>query len=427
VIACVRIPYFIAAVESRERSAMDTAPFALIRSQDSRRELFAFSQEAAQYGVRPGMTLTQAQAVCPNIQILPARPTYYDRAIEEMLETLSTFSPQVEIENSLELRADARKRKAGLPVVQLSQVDEQSSGIFFVDLGKISQEEAFKLAHKIQESLARLHLTAAISIAANKFTARTLAFSLDAHEVFAVRDGKEAEFLKSFSVSLLPADGEIIRQLILLGLESLGQLAELPVSALQSQFGKQGRTLHRLANGRDTSAVAHYTPKIVKRMRHTFEDPAGDRLIIENVLSRMVGQLSTQLQIKNEAARKVELVIATDQHEVIERRLVLREPLMVDSALLNVTKELFQSIQVSGPVTGVEIILSGIAPIVGRQMSLFEREPVSHSKLHLVLKDLVARYGEDSFYLLKLTNQDARLPERRFSLEKAAESDSSVA
>src|SRR5690349_7435512 len=122
-IACVRIPYFVAAIERREGSAMDATPFALIRSQDSRRELFAFSQEAAQYGVRPGMTLTQAQAVCPNIQILPARPTYYDRAVEETLETLSTFSPQVEIENSLELRADARKRKAGLPVVQLSQVD----------------------------------------------------------------------------------------------------------------------------------------------------------------------------------------------------------------------------------------------------------------------------------------------------------------
>ena len=45
----------------------------------------------------------------------------------------------------------------------------------------------------------------------------------------------------------------------------------------------------------------------------------------------------------------------------------------------------------------------------------------------MILKDLVERYGEDSFYLLKLTNQEARLPERRFSLEKAAESDSSVA
>src|SRR5262249_34434821 len=60
-IACVRIPYFVAAVERRDKPELEGAAFALVASQDSRRHITAVSAEAAGWGVQPGMTLPQAQ------------------------------------------------------------------------------------------------------------------------------------------------------------------------------------------------------------------------------------------------------------------------------------------------------------------------------------------------------------------------------
>jgi hypothetical protein len=71
-------------------------------------------------------------------------------------------------------------------------------------------------------------------------------------------------------------------------------------------------------------------------------------------------------------------------------------------------------------VAGVEVTLGGMAPAVARQLSLFERGPVPQERLRAVLKDLVARYGDDSFYWVTLVDPAARLPERRFRLKKVS-------
>ena len=46
---------------------------------------------------------------------------------------------------------------------------------------------------------------------------------------------------------------------------------------------------------------------------------------------------------------------------------------------------------------------------------------MGQDRLREVLKGLIARYGDDCFFRVTLTDPDARLPERRFELHRAGE------
>src|SRR5690606_32454176 len=169
----------------------------------------------------------------------------------------------VEAEGPLVLRADARRRRApySLPPAQL---DEQQAATCYADLGRLAIEDALAAAHTVHRLVAaHFELPAALGLATGRFTARVAVAALRPGEHAVVTPGEEARFLAPFPTSLLPVDGETLRQLHLLGLRTLGQLAALPSAALLERFGQQGPLMHRLACGRDTSRVARYAPPVV--------------------------------------------------------------------------------------------------------------------------------------------------------------------
>ena len=98
---------------------------------------------------------------------------------------------------------------------------------------------------------------------------------------------------------------------------------------------------------------------------------------------------------------------------------MLRAPSGNRAHLRQTLRELAQSLDVTDGVVEVELALSDLAPVVPQQLSLFDREPVSQAELRAVLRSLVARHGEASFYWMRPDDPDARLPERRFRLDPA--------
>jgi protein ImuB len=123
-------------------------------------------------------------------------------------------------------------------------------------------------------------------------------------------------------VSLLPVDGETLRQLYLLGLTTLGQVAALPTGAMLSRFGRQGRTIHRLAGGRDTSPVQPYTPRPTERLARQLDGPVDNLVVLKHVAGQMAETLAARLQAGGHMAREVTLALSLETGGTVTRDLV---------------------------------------------------------------------------------------------------------
>lgn len=414
-IACVRFPYFAATLTQRDNPGLAGPPLVF-----GDIYIDAVSQEAAWRGIRPDMTVREAQVLCPGLRVTPAAHARTHHAFEAILESLADFTHLVEPVSALELRADARRRKPGA-YLRPCQVDTQSAAASILDLGSLRVDEALELGHHILRTLFEQHrLMAAIGMASGKFIARLVASSLHSGEIMLIERGGEAQFLSAYPITTLPIDGEMIRQLHLLGLTTLGQIAALPAGALLDRFGQQGHTIHRLARGHDTSPVQPYTPRRSERLVRQLDGPAGDRRVLENVTKAMTETLVVRLQMDGLMVREITLALGLEDGQTLEEGLVLRQPAGTAGHLTRVAHDLLAAMWVPCRVVEVTITLDDLVPAVARQLSLFDRAPVPQERLRAVLKDLVARYGEDCFYWVTLLDPEARLPERRFQLKKVS-------
>ena len=415
-ITCVRLPHFATAFEEREHPELSGTSFVLVDDG----LVSGVSPQAARAGVRAGMGLAQAHARCDDLQVRPAVPSRTQRAFDDLLEGLTVFSAAVEAEDGLELRADARRWR-NVTFLNPSQLDDYPAATCYLDLGTLPIDEAPALAQQVQQFVwEQAHIPAKLGLSSGKFPARVAATSVNAGEMLVVPGGHETHFLSGFTVALLPVDGETLRQLDLLGWHTLGDVAAQPVAALLDRFGKQGRIMHRLVNGRDSNPVQRYEPAAVARVVRQCEgvtDWARLALLLDDMVTQAVTQFETA-----QTVRQVTLVLLLDDGTALDQQLVLRQPTGSIPHLQDAVREMAQSLAVTAGVVELDLALSDIAPAVPKQLSLFERDAVPQAHLSTVLKDLVARYGDAHFHWARVVDRDARLPERRYRWEKAGHS-----
>lgn len=416
-IACVRLPYFATELEQRDHPALRMQPLALL---DASERICFVSHQAVAAGVEVGMSAAKAAQVCPELHLRPAINSRYQQAFMALLEAFTTFTDDVEAEEIFELRADARRWR-NPPFVQPEQGVDRAATCF-LDLGELSPDDAVAIGQQLLQLVkTQLDVPAKLGLSAGKFPARVAATVVETGELLLVPHDNAAAFLAEFTVGLLPVDGETLRQLHLLGLDTLGQIARVPVAALVDRFGKYGRTMRRLARGRDTSPVARFTAPVILRFTHDFEPPAADWQLINNTFRAMAETMAAALRADGHVARQVTLVLTLENGMVLNQHLVLRQPHNHAQPLADTLDGMAHALPVSQRIAGLEVLLSDIAPSAPRQLSLFDRPAVSADHLNSVLEGLIRRYGEQYFYRLRAADDQARLPERRFRWEQAGD------
>ena len=93
-IACLLVPNLALTSELVSRPHLLGHPVALADEKGLR--VFQASPEAAQRGVRPGLTLREAVGLCPRLAVLQQRPARITRAAERLVESVAAVSPLVE-------------------------------------------------------------------------------------------------------------------------------------------------------------------------------------------------------------------------------------------------------------------------------------------------------------------------------------------
>jgi protein ImuB len=236
-------------------------------------------------------------------------------------------------------------------------------------------------------------------------------------ECLVVPPDEEKAFLAPRPVSHLPVGEETLRRLALLGLRTLGHLAEIPVEHLVHQFGKEGGLMARLARGEDPAPLVPLQDPEPLAEALTFEMPVAR---LEPLLGGIEGLLSglfARLRKRGGLCTRVVLVLAPEQGSPAHLALDLASPQGDPEGIMSVLLPRLSRLRLTGPVAGLEVRLEGLVPETGRQGSLLPGPEDRRRGLRNVLRHLHALGQEASLLRVVWDDPDSRIPERRAHLE----------
>src|SRR5262249_5376575 len=126
-----------------------------------------------------------------------------------------------------------------------------------------------------------------------------------------------------------------------LGLETIGQLAALPMEELMRRFGKHGFQLWEFAHGIDKRpVVVPGDPKSISR-ETTFDRDLSDPAEIEAVLRQLAQHAAKNMRDSGLHCRTINLKLRYDNFDTITRSHTLGTPTAIEDDIVRETVTLF--------------------------------------------------------------------------------------
>lgn len=411
-IACLSIPYFVAAVERRGGHGRDNEPLAVGGQPWEARPVYAFSQEAAGRGVKPGMSLRLVQLLSPDARFLPSAAPRYAQVSAEIVDVLADFSPDIEPQELWHSFPES-------PLIATAHVHNLPTR-YCLDLNDLPQAEALPFMQEMGRQVrGETQFAPAIGLSADPFTAQVAAAVCRQNHLLPVAAGDAAEFLAGRPLNFLPLSKEPARRLSLMGIKTLGQFAQLPLTALREQFGGDIEPLHRLARGEGREPMRPRPAEQREEVGRQFDDAIDSAHMLAAVLAQMAEELALRLQAGDLEGRALHLTLETGRGRM-QQSITLRRPTAAGERLAAALNELAAKAEPAGGITGAAVAVADLTSTAAYQLQMFDGQQSDSSPLHRAMQNLIAKYKTGRFYRPTLAEHRHPLPERRFQLERVA-------
>ncbi len=247
-----------------------------------------------------------------------------------------------------------------------------------------------------------------------KFTARAAASYASPGHMRLVDRTQEERFLRPLSIALLPLSAPALQQLSWLGIQTLGQFAQLPKTAVWQRFGAEGKLAQQWAQGRDDRPVRLTVEESFPPLVIDFDPPTalhGD--VLETLLFRLRPSL-VALAKRLEGCRRLrlDLIFADDSTRKIDYTFV--EPVVEESRLRATLSHQLQVLDWPAELASLRLSLLECGELIPRQLTLFDMD-TDRSPLLQLAEKLSGRY-RDIFFRLRVSDERHPLSERRSSL-----------
>jgi protein ImuB len=355
-IACLLIPGFELRAALRREPRLALRPAALAPLPGTEPLLGPVTAAAEQLGVRPGMRMGEALAICPDLVLVEQDPAAAEQAWEEILQALEDSGFAVD------------PAQAGCVYFETRGVERLYGGL----------EPALK------RSLAAVASTwdARVGAADRRFAALAAATVARAGQVLIVSDERVPEFLAPLPLELVPLEPRRRDELHELGVKNVGQLAGLPGSAVAERLGPDGRRAWGLARGGKASRVRGRRPpaEIVEALE--FPEAVGNELTLRRAFGALLETLLARPERRDRFIRKLALSARLVGGGSWRRSVTLRdattEPERLKAALAPKLTEL------PAPVVELRLELVELTEDDGRQLELL---PAAGGELEVRLRE----------------------------------------
>jgi hypothetical protein len=241
-------------------------------------------------------------------------------------------------------------------------------------------------------------------------------------DLHVIGPGADADFLAGLPAAMLSRDPETRARLERFGLRLIGQVAELPRSALVARFGPEGERLHARARGEETDPFQPRRAPERMAMALPIDPPVADVEGLRFVLHRLAGAFGDQLEARGAAAAWARLTLELDRSfsagdvpasMVVDQH--LPEPTSEGLAIERLLIARLEAVPPRAPIARVELELGNVAPAAGTQLALFTQQTGRTGRLGWQLARLGLRFGEERVGWMEIADPEAPLPEMRWA------------
>jgi DNA polymerase-4 len=313
--------------------------------------------EARRFGIHSAMPSVRAKRLCPHAVFVHGRYDLYSEYSQRIHAVFTTFTPLVE-------------------GISLDEAFLDVSGS--IRLFGSAPEIAWAIKGRIRDEL---QLDCAVGVAATKFVAKLASKAAKPRAkrdliqpgagVVVIEPGRELEFLHPLPVGALWGVGEATEsRLRRFGVETVGDLAAVPVETLERTLGKTGRHLHELAWARDPRSVEPDQPTKSISHEETYAHDHHDHDTLRPEAVRMADAVAGRLRHHNLAGRTVNIKVRFHDFATITRSQTLGTPTDLGPVIARVAVALLDQIDVG---SGVRLFGVGVSNLVdgdARQLSL---------------------------------------------------------
>ena len=338
---------------------------------DRRGVVASASYEARAFGLHAGMPLITARRLCPQAIFIEGSFIKYREASQRFMAILADFSPYLE-------------------PVSLDEAYLDVTGFEFIH-GSIYQM-AINIKQRIKDELS---LSASAGIASNKVVAKIAAEQSKPDGLLEIANGEEHSFLAPLPIAKLPGIGKKTEGILNgLGVNTIGQLANMPLSTLKVKLGVFGELLHRHANGIDDRNVE--PPAVAKSISRetTFGQDTREHSLLKATLGYLSERVGAELRQKDRQTGCVTLKLRYADFSTITRRHTLMKATDADQTIFNtglklLTRALSQEKQL------VRLIGIGVSNLTepGRQLDMLDSSVHRLEKLNKAIDRIRKKYG----------------------------------
>jgi len=293
---------FFAQIEQRDTPEYKNKPL-IVGGPLNRGVISSASYEARKYGLHSGMPLIRAKRLCPDGIFVPVNMEKYLRESILIRKIFFQFTPLVE-----SIGCD----EAFLDITGCQK-------LFGNEL-----EIAKKIKGRIYE---QTNLTSSAGIGPNKFLAKLASSIGKPNGLTVLENTREViEKVKLLPVSYIWGVGRATdEELRSMGIRTIGDLANAPLSIIEDKFGESGRIIHEMANGIDSrKVVTNQEPKSIGR-EVTFRKDVDDFEILRSTLLFLSQKISRNLRLQKYKGKAVTLKVRFSDFKTVPRRVTLKK------------------------------------------------------------------------------------------------------
>jgi DNA polymerase IV len=345
---------FFASVEVRRRPQLRGKP--VIVGGSTRGVVAAASYEARRFGVRSAMPMGQALRLCRHAVVLPPDRSAYSEVSAQVMEILQSMTPLVEPLSLDEAFLDVAgaQRLLGRPL-----------------------EVARTIRARVAESLG---LTCSVGVASTKFVAKLASARCKPDGLLLVPAAETLPFLRPLPVTVLWGVGERTAEpLRRLGVRTVGDLAEIPLDALQRAVGSAvAEQLHALAGGHDPREVETHEVEKSISADHTTAADITEEAEVSRELLRLSGEVGQRLRERHWVARTIGIKIRFADFRTVTRVRTVTDWVDSSAALHEIALDLYRGLRLDRPrirLVGVKAEQFRDAADAPRQLSLDDVAP----------------------------------------------------
>lgn len=229
---------FFASVEQQHNPLLRGKPIG-VTAANSRTCIIAASREAKKFGIKTGTRSFETQNICPAITLVPANFVNYWEVSKKFINICKDYSPYIEVFSIDELFMDITS----------------SHHLFGGQYGVIA-----RIRNRIKKEIGE-YITASFGISYNKLLAKLASGLQKPNGIVEIRKEDVYKIYKQAKLTDVCGIGERIKnRLNKIGIYTLLQLREVPISCLISEFGQaEAYFLHQVGLANDPHPVIPYT------------------------------------------------------------------------------------------------------------------------------------------------------------------------